>query len=50
MKKLFIACLGTETNTFSNIPTNYQSFEQAGMARGDEIFYQESGELKTEAR
>jgi microcystin degradation protein MlrC len=35
MKKLFIACLGTETNTFSNMPTGMQTFEETMLYHGD---------------
>jgi len=27
MKKIFTACLGTETNTFASIPTGHQLFQ-----------------------
>ena len=37
MKKLFIACLGTETNTFSNIPTTMEEFAKQGVIHGEEI-------------
>jgi len=33
--KVFIACLGTETNTFSPIPTGYDSFCETMLYRGD---------------
>ena len=33
--KVFIACLGTETNTFSNMPTGLQNFEETMLFRGD---------------
>lgn len=33
--KVFIAGLDTETNTFSPIPTGYQSFVDGFLARGD---------------
>ncbi|MDE0651352.1 MAG: hypothetical protein OXI12_13550, partial [Gammaproteobacteria bacterium] len=26
--KVFIACLGTETNTFSSVPADYAAFER----------------------
>ncbi len=32
--KLFIACLGTETNTFSPFVTGYRTFEETYVARG----------------
>jgi len=35
MKKLFIACLGTETNTFSNMPTGMQTFAETMLYHGD---------------
>jgi microcystin degradation protein MlrC len=35
MKKLFIACLGTETNTFSNMPTGLENFEETMLFHGD---------------
>jgi microcystin degradation protein MlrC len=35
MKKLFIACLGTETNTFSNMPTGVQTFAETMLYHGD---------------
>ena len=35
MKKLFIACLGTETNTFSNMPTGLQTFAETMLYHGD---------------
>ena len=34
-RKLFIAALGTETNTFSPIPTALRGFEQSMLFRGD---------------
>ncbi|MEM9009855.1 MAG: M81 family metallopeptidase [Pseudomonadota bacterium] len=33
--KVFIACLGTETNTFAPIPTGYRSFEETMLYHGD---------------
>jgi len=33
MKKIFTACLGTETNTFAAIPTGYQLFEETCLFR-----------------
>ncbi|MCY4591737.1 MAG: M81 family metallopeptidase [Alphaproteobacteria bacterium] len=33
--KVFIACLGTETNTFSSLPTGMQTFEDTMVYRGD---------------
>ena len=33
--KVFIACLGTETNTFSSMPTGVQTFEDTMLFRGD---------------
>jgi len=33
--KVFIACLGTETNTFSPIPTGLENFEETMLFRGD---------------
>ncbi len=33
--KVFIACLATETNTFSPMPTGAQGFEETGLFRGD---------------
>lgn len=33
--KVFIACLGTETNTFSSMPTGIQTFEDTMLFRGD---------------
>ncbi len=35
MKKLFIACLGTETNTFSNMPTGLENFAETMLFHGD---------------
>ncbi len=35
MKKLFIACLGTETNTFSNMPTGMENFAETMLFHGD---------------
>ncbi len=35
MTKVLIACLGTETNTFSPIPTGWASFLEAGLFHGD---------------
>ena len=32
--KLFLACLGTETNTFSPFVTGYRTFEETYVARG----------------
>jgi len=33
--KTFIACLGTETNTFSPMPTGLRTFEEWMLYRGD---------------
>lgn len=33
--KMFIACLGTETNTFSNMPTGLQNFQETMLFHGD---------------
>ncbi|MDJ0921688.1 MAG: M81 family metallopeptidase [Henriciella sp.] len=33
--KLFTACLATETNTFSPVPTGLRAFEEYGIYRGD---------------
>ena len=33
--KVFIACLGTETNTFSSMPTGVRTFEDTMLFRGD---------------
>ena len=33
--KVFIACLGTETNTFSSMPTGLQTFEDTMLFHGD---------------
>jgi microcystin degradation protein MlrC len=33
--KVFIACLGTETNTFSPIPTGYETFAESMLFDGD---------------
>ena len=33
--KVFIGCLGTETNTFSPLPTGWQTFEETMLFRGD---------------
>ncbi|MDP6564458.1 MAG: M81 family metallopeptidase [Alphaproteobacteria bacterium] len=33
--KIFIACLGTETNTFSPLPTGEQTFRETMLFRGD---------------
>ncbi len=33
--KMFMACLGTETNTFSNMPTGMQTFAETMLFRGD---------------
>ncbi len=33
--KVFIACLGTETNTFSSLPTGLATFEETMLFRGD---------------
>jgi microcystin degradation protein MlrC len=33
MKKIFTACLGTETNTFASIPTGHQLFEETCLFR-----------------
>ena len=35
MTKVFIACLGTETNTFSPMPTGWANFEETMLYRGD---------------
>lgn len=35
MARLFIACLGTETNTFVPFPTGMRAFEEREMFRGD---------------
>mgnify|MGYP001809141093 CR=1 FL=1 len=33
--RVFIACLGTETNTFSNLPTGWKTFEETMLFYGD---------------
>ncbi|MFP6707349.1 MAG: M81 family metallopeptidase, partial [Alphaproteobacteria bacterium] len=33
--KIFIACLGTETNTFSPIPTGLENFRETTLFHGD---------------
>lgn len=33
--RVFIACLGTETNTFSPMPTGWQTFEETLLRHGD---------------
>lgn len=33
--KVFITCLGTETNTFSNMPTGMTNFEETMLYHGD---------------
>ncbi len=33
--RVFIACLGTETNTFSNMPTGHQTFAETLLYHGD---------------
>ena len=33
--KVFIACLGTETNSFSAMPTGWTNFEETMLYRGD---------------
>ena len=33
--KLFMACLGTETNTFSPMPTGAETFAETMLFRGD---------------
>ena len=35
MLKTFIACLGTETNTFSPMPTGWQTFKEGMLFHGD---------------
>ncbi len=35
MLKAFIACLGTETNTFSPLPTGYETFRETLLYHGD---------------
>ncbi len=35
MARLFIACFGTETNTFSSMPTGMVTFEETLLYRGD---------------
>lgn len=35
MTTIFIACLGTETNTFSPLPTGWANFEETMLYRGD---------------
>ena len=32
-KKIFTACLGTETNTFASIPTGHQLFQETCLFR-----------------
>ena len=44
--KVFIACLGTETNTFSPIPTGYQTFAESMLFDGDAS--QQPGQLFSE--
>ncbi len=34
-KRIFMAALATETNTFAPIPTGWRAFEEGGLARGD---------------
>lgn len=41
--KIFYGALETETNSFSNIPTNIASFEETGILRGRECLYDRSG-------
>ena len=38
-RRVFYSGITTETNTFSNIPTTYASFEDGGIKRGREIGY-----------
>ena len=33
--KIFIACLATETNTFSPVPTGWSAYEEPGLFYGD---------------
>ena len=35
MARIFIACLGTETNTFSTMPTGMETFRETLLFRGD---------------
>ncbi len=35
MQKVFIACLATETNTFSNMPTGHETFAETMLHHGD---------------
>lgn len=35
MLKTFMACLGTETNTFSPMPTGLETFAESMLYRGD---------------
>ncbi len=41
--RLFYSSLMTETNSFSNIPTTYASFEESGILRSSEILYDADG-------
>ncbi|MEM1113292.1 MAG: M81 family metallopeptidase, partial [Pseudomonadota bacterium] len=49
-KRVFYSCLATETNSFSNIPTNYASFAETGLRRGREVLYEVDGSLREESR
>jgi microcystin degradation protein MlrC len=44
--KVFYSALMTETNSFSNIPTSYQSFVEGGMQRGNGTVYDEQGNVR----
>ena len=57
MKKIFTACLGTETNTFASIPTGHQLFEETCLYRkgsyggtGQAADWQAALELRTNLR
>ncbi len=47
-RRVFFSNLSTETNTFSNIPTTYASYEEGGISRGDEIGITADGKWRPE--
>ena len=43
---LFYSSLATETNSFSCVPTDYESFEVDGILRGTDVVYDSTGEIR----
>ena len=41
--RVFIACLGTETNSFAPVPTGYQTFAETMLFHGDATKHEPTG-------